>query len=94
MLVDTPLMYGGLHQIMLRFRFLDGMFSLILLSYLSLTEQIAFSSAALHVGAALQKYEKKHWQPTLSPLHKLSSNAHEIFYFFHIFSDTKEYVQT
>ena len=36
MLVDTLLLYGGLRQMMLRFRFLGGLLSLILLSYLTL----------------------------------------------------------
>ena len=43
---------------MLRFRFPDGLFSLILLPYLTLSVLPAFSSAALYVGAALVKSSK------------------------------------
>ena len=42
---------------MLRFRFIDGLFSLILLSYLT-SVWPAFSNAALYIGAAPEKSPK------------------------------------
>ena len=55
MLVDIPLLHGGQYQMMLRLRFFDGLFSLMLLSYLTLSLTPAVSSAALYIGAALEK---------------------------------------
>ena len=36
-LEDAPLSYGGLYQMLLRLRFLDDLYSLIMLSYLTLS---------------------------------------------------------
>ena len=47
MLVDTLLLYEGLYQMMLRFRFLGGLLTLISLSNLTLSVLPAFYSAAL-----------------------------------------------